>query len=64
MQYAETYPDRLPYFCKYRGFSIYDKKKIGPEKNSLMKPITSMNCMYCLQTMSFQPKNEIKHPHP
>lgn len=39
-------------------------KKIGPEKNSLIKPITSMNCMYCLQTMSFQPKNEIKHPHP
>lgn len=39
-------------------------KKIGPEINSLIKPITLMNCMYCLQTMSFQPKNEIKHPHP
>lgn len=36
--------------------------KNKPEKYSLIKPITLMN--YCLQTMSFQPKNKIKHPHP
>lgn len=36
--------------------------KNKPEKYSLIKPITLMN--HCLQTMSFQPKNEIKYPHP
>lgn len=33
-----------------------------PEKDSLIKPITIMN--YFLQTISFQPENEVKHPHP